>query len=101
MNNNEENKGKKIIEKFQRRQTISIILTAIIVFLSPFLIISFYFSKFYKLEILKSIQVIMLVLILIIPVITVFLRRCPNCGHFFGRYNIAPTYCSKCGIKLK
>lgn len=95
------NKEKTIIEKFQRRQTISIILTAIIVFLSPFLIISFYFSKFYKLEILKSIQVIILVLVLIIPIIIAFLRRCPNCGYFFGRYNIAPTYCLKCGIKLK
>ncbi|MBF8982693.1 hypothetical protein IZY60_03980 [Lutibacter sp. B2] len=90
-----------VIEKFKRQQTINTILTAIIIFLSPLLMISFYFVKFYKLEIQQSVEIIILVLILITPIVTVLLRRCPKCGAFLGKYNIALTHCKKCGIRFK
>ena len=85
MNIKESDREKKIIEKFKKQQTISIVLVAMAILIIPFIVIILYVADFYK---LKHLELFIVLLFLIIPCTIISLRRCPNCGHFFGRYDL-------------
>lgn len=98
---NEMDKEKIVIEKFRKRQNFNSIITILFAFFLPFIIIAFYLVKQYKIEIPSIIKILVIILVLVLPVINIFSRRCPNCGYFFTRYNIFPSHCPRCKIRLK
>jgi len=102
MNNEyDDEKERIVIKKVKRIEKINTILLIVLTILMPLLMVSLFIAKYYKLEIEGLLAILVLIVILIIP-ISMFFRRCPNCGHYFEKYTITfPKYCPKSGIKLK
>lgn len=100
-NRNEIDKEKLVIEKFRKRQNFNSIVTIVFSFFLPFILIAFYLINHYEIEIPSFIIILIISLLLLLPIINIFARRCPNCSYFFTRYNIFPKQCPRCKIRLK
>jgi len=44
---------------------------------------------------------ILIGLVICLFVLSVYVRTCPKCGYYFGRYGYAPKNCPRCGIRIE
>jgi len=44
---------------------------------------------------------ILIGLVMCLFVLSVFIRTCPKCGYYFGRFGYAPKNCPRCGIRIE
>ena len=88
---------KEVIEKVKRRQLFNTIITISYVCLLPLGLIACLILNSNKIKVPTYI----FIPIIALPLINLFLRTCPNCGHYFGRYEMFPNKCPKCNMKLK
>ncbi|PAB60264.1 magnesium transporter CorA family protein [Anaeromicrobium sediminis] len=92
---------KEIIRKFQRAQTTNMVITGVSLFILPLLVISGLLAEHNQLAIEKPLLYLCFAIIAIMFLSNIFLRRCPYCGMFMGKYRFFPSSCPNCGVKLK
>lgn len=97
----EKDKEKEIIKKFQKAQKTNIIITITFLFILPLGAIGGLLAEQKQLSIEKPLQYLCSFLLIIVLLSNIFLRRCPNCGAFMGKYRFFPSVCHNCNVKLK
>ena len=92
---------KEIIRKFQKAQTANMIITVVSLLILPLIAVGGLLAEHNQLEIEKPLLYLFLSIVAIVLLSNIFLRRCPHCGAFMGKYRIFPSSCHNCGVKLK